>query len=94
MLNIWRLKYWPVYGKNQVKTIIKSCVSCFKIFPCPVTYKTGNLPAVRVNKAPVFSRVGIDFCGPFYTKEKLYRNRSKIKAYVAVFVCMVTKAVH
>lgn len=54
----------------------------------------GNLPAVRINQSRVFSKIGIDFCGPFYTKERLRYNRAKIKSYVAVFICMSTKAIH
>ncbi|XP_051167780.1 uncharacterized protein LOC127285688 [Leptopilina boulardi] len=54
----------------------------------------GDLPKIRVNQARPFSHVGIDYCGPFFIKEKKYRNRTKIKIYIAVFVCLVVKAVH
>lgn len=54
----------------------------------------GNLPAVRVIKVRPFYHVGIDYCGPFYIKERKYRNQKRIKAYVAVFVCMTIKAIH
>ena len=36
----------------------------------------------------------MDYCGPFLIKEKRHRNRKQIKAYVAVLVCLATKAVH
>lgn len=36
----------------------------------------------------------IDYCGPFLIRDKVRRNSKRYKAYVAVFVCMVTKAVH
>lgn len=54
----------------------------------------GNLPRTRLVSSRPFENVGVDFCGPFLIKEKKYRNRSKIKIYVAVFVCLVVKAVH
>ncbi|XP_044005843.1 uncharacterized protein LOC122850849 [Aphidius gifuensis] len=54
----------------------------------------GNLPKARVNEAIPFTIVGVDFCGPFLVKEKKERNRIKVKIYVAVFVCLVIKAVH
>ena len=54
----------------------------------------GNLPSVRSIPARPFSNVGIDYCGPFFIKEKKFRNRTRIKVYVAVFVCLVVKAVH
>lgn len=57
-------------------------------------YTMGNLPAQRVTQARPFSNVGVDYCGPFFIKEKKHRNRNKINVYIAVFVCMVIKAVH
>jgi len=54
----------------------------------------GNLPPARVREAVPFANTGIDFCGPFYIKEKKYRNRTRIKTYVCIFICMSIKAVH
>ena len=54
----------------------------------------GDLPKVRVSKAKPFSNVGIDYCGPFFIKEKKHRNQNKVKVYVCVFVCLVVKAIH
>ncbi|XP_044579453.1 uncharacterized protein LOC123261738 [Cotesia glomerata] len=54
----------------------------------------GKLPKARVNIANPFNQVGVDYCGPFLLKEKKFRNRGSIKAYVAVFVCLSVKAVH
>ncbi|XP_018401201.1 PREDICTED: uncharacterized protein LOC108778491 [Cyphomyrmex costatus] len=53
-----------------------------------------DLPPTRVREAIPFANTGIDFCGPFHIKEKKYRNRTKIKTYVCVFVCMAIKAIH
>ena len=54
----------------------------------------GNLPQNRLKFYRPFLNVGVDFCGPFYTKEHRRRNRTRIKTYVAIFVCFTTKAVH
>ena len=89
-----RQKYWPIDGRNQVKRVIFACVVCFRAKPRLMDYKMGNLPSVRVTEALPFLNTGVDYCGPFYIKEKNYRNKAYIKCYVAVFVCMVTKAVH
>ncbi|XP_062539151.1 uncharacterized protein LOC134207450 [Armigeres subalbatus] len=53
----------------------------------------GNLPDSRVNPAPPFSKVGIDYAGPFMLKTGGRGSRPQ-KAYVVVFVCMVVKAIH
>jgi len=54
----------------------------------------GNLPPARVRETIPFFNTGTDFCGPFYIKEKKHRNRTRIKVYVCIFVCMSIKAIH
>jgi hypothetical protein len=46
------------------------------------------LPADRIVPAPPFTNVGLDFAGPLYLK-----NRGE-KAYICLFTCAVTRAVH
>jgi hypothetical protein len=53
----------------------------------------GDLPAIRVREALPFANTGVNFCGPFFIKEKKYHNKVRLKAYVCVFVCLF-KAVH
>ncbi|XP_012542542.1 uncharacterized protein LOC105840211 [Monomorium pharaonis] len=53
-----------------------------------------DLPEARVNETPAFLHTGVDFFGPLFIKERKLRNRSRIKAYGCLFVCMTTKAVH
>lgn len=54
----------------------------------------GNLPSDRVTDSRPFANVGVDYCGPFYVKERRHRNRARVKIYVAVFTCFATKAIH
>ena len=51
---------------------------------------TAALPNFRVREAPPFSRVGVDFAGPLYVKQK---SGEMDKAYIALFSCCVTRAV-
>ena len=48
-----------------------------------------DLPRERVTCARPFSNCGVDFAGPLLRKDSEVR-----KIYVAVFICMATKAVH
>ncbi|XP_051162195.1 uncharacterized protein LOC127282137 [Leptopilina boulardi] len=89
-----RQNYWIVDGRSAVKSCIYKCVKCARSNPKEFGYKMGNLPEVRLKSARPFENVGVDFCGYFFVKEKKYRNKNRIKIYVAVFVCMVTKAIH
>ena len=76
----------------MVKPILSECVTC-RIFTGKLysTPPTAALPDFRVNEAPPFSRVGVDFAGPLYVKEK---SGQMGKAHIALFSCCVTRAVH
>ncbi|XP_033222850.1 uncharacterized protein LOC117176703 [Belonocnema kinseyi] len=93
-LNIIRDNYWIVDGRNVARNIIRKCVTCFRAKQQFPTYIMGDLPKDRTVFERPFKHAGIDFCGPFFIKEKKYRNRVKVKIYAAVFVCFATKAVH
>lgn len=55
----------------------------------------GQLPYYRVNQARAFLKCGVDFFGPITMKARSgRRNNVKIKGYGAIFVCMVTRAIH
>ncbi|XP_043484671.1 uncharacterized protein LOC122512723 [Leptopilina heterotoma] len=89
-----RQNYWIVDVRVAVSQVVTSCVTCRRVKPKEVAYVMGNLPKVRVSAARPFERVGVDYCGHFFIKEKRSRNRAKLKVYAAVFVCMATKAFH
>ena len=93
-LHLVHQKFWLLDGRNQVRKIIRSCLRCFRFNAQAIEHKMGNLPITRVREAIPFTNTGIDFCGPFYIKEKKFRNRTRIKVYICVFVCMSIKAVH
>lgn len=89
-----RRRYWVLDGRNEVRGIIRRCTTCLAVKPPSINYIMGDLPQARVTMTRPFLNVGVDYCGPFYIKEKKFRNRGQIKTYVAVFICLVTKAVH
>jgi hypothetical protein len=56
----------------------------------PVEYLMGDFPEARITESHPF----VDYCAPFYIKERRDRNRRKVKVYVAIFICLATKAIH
>ncbi|XP_065094383.1 uncharacterized protein LOC135714900 [Ochlerotatus camptorhynchus] len=93
LLAIVRERYWPVKAKLIIKKVISKCQICARCYPIAGSQFMGDIPASRVNQAPVFSKVGIDYAGPFLLKLG-GRSPKVYKAYVVVFVCMVVKAIH
>ncbi|XP_058803914.1 uncharacterized protein LOC131671475 [Phymastichus coffea] len=89
-----RNKFFILNGKNQVRRVIRRCVDCIRQKPPIAHAQMGNLPEPRVSESPAFDRTGVDFFGPLLIKEKAHRNKSFLKVYGCVFVCLASKAVH
>ena len=67
---------------------------CRKVAARKEEQQMGQLPSSRVTPSPVFSKTGIDYAGPFMLKKGYTRKPVLIKAYMCIFVCFCTKAVH
>ncbi|XP_077287686.1 uncharacterized protein LOC143912277 [Arctopsyche grandis] len=89
-----RDRYWLPGGKGAVARVIRRCVICAKAHPRPPFPLMGDLPTVRVTPARPFYSCGVDYAGPITIKERAHKNRTFLKAYICVFVCLATKAVH
>jgi hypothetical protein len=93
-LSAIRCKYWPVSGRNSVRQVLRRCISCYRTNPKAMTPVMGNLPACRLQPCRPFIKSGVNYAGPFIIKEGVYKRKRLLKAYIALFVCMTTKAVH
>ncbi len=88
-------RYHIVGGAYRlVKKLIASCVWCSKQKGASIKQIMGDLPTVRTTPARPFSKVGVDFGGPFIVKCTNHRSMKHLKHYAAFFVCMITRAVH
>lgn len=54
----------------------------------------GDLPRNRITFSRPFQKVGVDFGGPLLIKSSKLRKTPLQKCYIALFVCMATKAIH
>lgn len=89
-----RERYWPLNGRNLARSIVNKCIICFKTRPFTFKPIMGNLPKARVEPGRAFAITGVDFAGPITIKSGSRRNAPTLKAYICVFVCFATKAVH
>lgn len=89
-----RQKFWPIGGRGLARKVVHNCVTCVKNRPVIVEQLMGHPPPERVNIGPAFSNSGVDFAGPFFVRNKNQRKGAPHRVYVAVFVCMATKAIH
>ena len=85
-----RERYWIIKANSAVRQLISSCVMCRRIKSTPQDQKMADLPEDRLTPAPPFTYVGVDYLGPYVTKE----GRKERKRYGALFTCLVSRAVH
>ena len=87
-----RSKFWVPKGRQHVKKVISKCVVCRKLEgKAYSTQRNAALPEFRVTEVPAFSKIGVDFAGPLYVKE---RTTTMKNMYIALFSCCVTRAIH
>lgn len=86
-----RQLYWILSGRQAVRRVFRRCIVCFHAHPTNLNQIMGYLPAERVTPVRAFLHSGVDYAGPFSIK--LSRNKCG-KAYLCVFVCFSTKALH
>lgn len=91
-----RQKYWTLSGRREARKATRSCLNCFRLHPSRVQAKMGDLPKARITGfIRPFAISGVDYAGPLRVRESRRRGRVHIsKAYVALFVCFNSKAVH
>ena len=92
--NILCQDYWILSARSIIRKMTHKCIPCFRVKPRVSQPVMGNLPPHRLAQIKPFSKVGVDFAGPFDVKAAMLRKVKVTKAYICVFVCMVTTAIH
>ncbi|XP_070138651.1 uncharacterized protein [Drosophila bipectinata] len=88
-------QFWIINGKQTVKGVLRQCVACFQHRPKPSRQLMGDLPYHRVNPPKrAFEATGVDYTGSIDVKASRFRGHTTYKAYIAVFICLASKAIH
>ena len=86
-----RQRYWIPSIRQYIQGLLKKCVTCCKVMGKP--YRAPDpppLPKIRVQDATPFTVTGVDF-----TEALHIRGKSGIEnAYICLFTCASTRAVH
>ena len=89
-LNELRSQYWIVNANSVVSHLISKCVVCRRLRGRAGEQKMADLPEERITPAPPFTYCGVDYFGPFLTKQ----GRKEVKRYGVLFTCLASRAVH
>lgn len=93
-LSYIRENYWILSGMRTVKRQLRQCVKCRRFSSEKHQQIMADLPRARVTPSRPFTHTGVDFTGHVDVKLSRGRGVKTYKGYVAVFVCLATKAVH
>ena len=90
-----RQNFWIVRARTLVKAVIHQCITCTREKAAIPSQLMGNLPAVRVSPPTrAFLHCGLDYAGPIQIRSMSGRGIASRKSYIAIFVCMATRAIH
>lgn len=92
--NLLSQDYWILSARSIIRQRTHRCIPCFRAKPSVLQPVMGNLPVHRVSQIKPFGRAGVDFAGPFEVKAAMLRKIKITKAYICIFICMTTTAVH
>ena len=88
-----RLQFWIINLPKMMKSIVHHCVICRRKRKLRQEQILSPLPIVRIKPAPAWNSISIDYCGPFVIRGDV-NKRARGKAYMVLFSCLVSRAVH
>lgn len=80
--------------KKLTRKIVHDYVVYFRKNPVTARQIMTDLSAERVTPKINFDHTGADFCSPFEIKYKNQRKDILHMIYVAIFICLMTNAIH
>ncbi|XP_063901935.1 uncharacterized protein LOC135121564 [Zophobas morio] len=86
--------FWIPAARTVVRGVLHKCFNCFRTNPKPLFPPMGDLPKSRLEPTRPFLVSGVDYAGPLLIKECRGRSKRHVKAYICLFVCFSTKAIH
>lgn len=92
--SLLRQKYWILSARSIIRQRVHACNFCFKNSPSHLNTKMADLPSYRVQETKAFVHTGVDYAGPINITLCRRRGQRSQKAYICLFICLVTKAVH
>lgn len=82
-------------ARSIVRSVIHKCVTCARENAAVLQQLMGNLPALWVSPlSRCFLHCGLDYAGPVQIRALSGRGIKSKKVYIALFVCLATRAIH
>lgn len=95
MLQFIRQHYWIPKIRNELRNYVRKCVVCARLNAQMEDQLMSELPSERVQVGKPFLHSGVDYAGPFeLILPGASRELPRRKCWVAVFVCLKSRAIH
>jgi hypothetical protein len=92
--SLLRQNYWILRNDRALKNVISNCVKCNRYAASNNKQLIGPLPEPRVKFTKAFTHTGCDYAGPIRVKSSSGKGIKTTKGYIAIFICLATKAIH
>lgn len=94
MLAYLRGRFWIIDGPKHVRQFVKKCNTCLRYLSSIGQQMMAAFPSARITPTIPFSHTAMDYSGAIMIRSARGHGHHATKGYIAVFVCLVTKAVH
>ena len=88
-----RQQFWIVSGRRIIRQVQSRCPKCSRYSARAAQQQMSQLPWERLKTEGCFSQTGIDYAGPVFVRTTPRTTQIR-PAWIAVFTCMATRAVH
>lgn len=93
LLSDTRTEFWVLRAREAIRAFQYKCPGCRLTRVKAAGQMMAPLPKFRLgDPLRCFARTGLDYAGPFITKQGRFRKRQK--RYLCVFTCLASRAVH
>ncbi|XP_050437851.1 uncharacterized protein LOC126844044 [Adelges cooleyi] len=87
-------QYWIISSRQIIRSRLRRCIACYKTRPRNSQPFMGDMPKYRLQQIKPFMTTGVDYAGPIVLRSSTTRRTVPSQAYICLFVCMSTKALH
>lgn len=94
MLQMLRQQFWIFNGRRLAQSIYHACTTCFRYRFKAIKQLMATLPTARTTPGRPFKTCGVDYMGPVGVASRTGRLPVITKAYVCLFICFATRAIH
>jgi hypothetical protein len=85
---------WITSGKILWRKVVHSWIKCFRMKATSAHQLMGQLPSTELKSACPFCNHRVYYDGPFLLHQSWKQSRTRVKCYTALFICVVTNAMH